>query len=593
MKKLSNRTIVFGLLAVLTALVLTDFYVWQHTRAFFISEVQENLSKSMTYAKSQFNLENLLREDSGELKQFSDQVKSTTGFRTTIMNRQGRVLADSEIPVGELNRVENHLGREEVQLALSRGKGIALRKSATIYKKLIYYCEPLKQNGLVVGFLRFALFSAEFDRKMSVLRAELIRLNLVLFFLAVLGLVIYGYWLDSHFKKLRLLLVQQREKENPEPLPRQAAEEFDLLAADVNALLARQNKQLTEWRQGKNQLINIFNSLGEGVAAFDAAGSVLVHNQSFSRILQLTDSSLTGKPFYEILHFPPLVQDIEKHMKSGETVKSRTKYFQEKYIEYEILSLVAGTPATAGFVLAVRDVTHLQKLETIRSDFVANVTHEFKTPLTSIRGFAETLLTGTGSRPDVQEKFLKKILNQTQRLENLVMDLLQLSRLEKQEFDEFMEMDPFPLVEEIADEFRLMARARRLNFFSEIDRQNTGVSIRANANLLRTLLSNLLTNAIQYNREEGSIWLRVQVEERRLRIEVEDTGIGIGQEEQQRIFERFYRTDKARQLSAEGSGLGLAIIRHAVELLGGTCWVQSTINSGSTFRVEIPLLPAK
>ncbi|HFE63654.1 MAG TPA: hypothetical protein ENK14_04460, partial [Caldithrix sp.] len=179
MKKISTRTIIYTMIIVVVVLLLVDFYIWNRTRAFLIGDVKTELAKSMGYVKTQFDLESLQRKDLVKLKQFVDLVKSTTGFRTTVIDKQGRVLADSEIPVEGLARVENHLRRQEVQLALRTGSGIATRISATIHKKLIYYCETLKMNGRVVGFLRFALFRPEFNQKMSAVLGMILRLNLI------------------------------------------------------------------------------------------------------------------------------------------------------------------------------------------------------------------------------------------------------------------------------------------------------------------------------------------------------------------------------------------------------------------------------
>ena len=578
------------MIIVVVVLLLVDFYIWNRTRAFLIGDVKTELAKSMGYVKTQFDLESLQRKDLVKLKQFVDLVKSTTGFRTTVIDKQGRVLADSEIPVEGLARVENHLRRQEVQLALRTGSGIATRISATIHKKLIYYCETLKMNGRVVGFLRFALFRPEFNQKMSAVLGMILRLNLILFFTALVGVLIYVSWINYHIKKLRLHLLEQKKTEYRQGLPRQDFEELDRLASEVNIMAEKLNAVLQELKQEKLQLLNIFNTLGEGVAAFDARGLAIVFNRSFFRILQLEESRIQNQPYYDVLRFPPLIQDIENFLSSGQTVKTRSKYYRDTYIEYEILPLKSAEKQPGCFVLVVRDVTHLERLETIRTDFVANVTHEFKTPLTSIRGYAETLQSGLAKTPELQEKFLSKILNQTLRLENLVFDLLQLSRLEKEEVEELREIDPFPLVEEIGEEFRLIARSKKLNFFAEIQPPAKDVLVRANPDLVHALLSNLLGNAIQYNREKGTVWLRAGVREQVLRLEVQDTGIGIDREDQRRIFERFYRTDQAKTISAEGSGLGLSIIKHTVELLGGSYGVESTLGEGSTFWVEIPLV---
>jgi len=235
-------------------------------------------------------------------------------------------------------------------------------------------------------------------------------------------------------------------------------------------------------------------------------------------------------------------------------------------------------------------VTHLQQLETIRQDFVANVSHEFKTPLTSIRGYAETLLSGTIDSKKQREKFLQKIEKQTIHLENLVSDLLQLSRIEKRKTEDLVKLKPVPLIKKILSEFEPLVQESKLVFHKEIPKFEEKIRIKANEHLLQTIIWNLLTNAMQYNKPDGQIWFRLMIKDHNLRMEVEDTGLGIPPSQQERIFERFYRVEDARYQFPEGSGLGLSIVRHSVDLLSGTIGLTSEEDKGSLFWVEIPLL---
>ncbi|MBN2366131.1 MAG: hypothetical protein EH225_09105 [Calditrichaeota bacterium] len=588
MKKFSRKTFIFAIISVIIALLVMDLYIWTHTRDFILSNLRQDLSRKVSLARQLIDVSAVEREDRQNLKEFADEIKKLTEYRTTIINKQGEVLADSEVPIEELNLVENHLLRSEVQQALRTGSGLDVRTSATIDRKLIYYCEPLRINGRIVGFIRFAVFSQEYRERTAYLRSIIIQVNLILFIFALIAVFIYWKWFKRQLMRIQTPVMSQRDHDAFISIPEHKYEEFDLLRGELNALGEKLEHQKDQLRMQRDQMSNILHSLSEGVAAFGPEGYLLFYNKNFIRILQLQQDLAENSPYYDWIHFPPLIQDIEKYLRDGQEVKKRTKYYKETVIEYQILPLHFWEDNTSGFILTVQDATHLQQLETIRQDFVANVSHEFKTPLTSIRGYAETLLAGMDDNPEIREKFLKKIMNRTKHLENLVVDLLQLSRIERKETAELKKLELKPVLLDIMEEFKPIVQTSNLTLKVDIDEKLTDVYIYANKNLLHTVISNLMTNAIQYNGENGEIRFRARKTNKTIRLEVEDTGIGIPENQLNRIFERFYRIENARTAYPEGSGLGLSIIRHAVSLLNGQIGVDSKLGEGSTFWVEIP-----
>ncbi|GAB4375198.1 MAG: ATP-binding protein [Calditrichia bacterium] len=589
MKKLSGKTIFYWVAGSVITLILMDWYIWNHTKAFLINDIRNTLSKKMSFVKKQIDLKAFLAVDQEYLNQLARTIKSTTELRTTLIDKRGVVLADSEVPSDRLNTVENHLQREEVQEALRTGFGLATRKSATIQEDLIYYCEPLKIEGRIIGFIRFAIFPFDFNRKLSFVSGLILRINLAFLGVIMLGAFLYARWLRKNLQNFRKSIVGFSDSHPPEKLPNQSIEEFAQLADEIHFQTASLVQQAEDLRKANAQLHNIFNTLMEGVAAFDAHGHTLIHNSAFAEILHIQERDINQRPYYDWLHFPPVIQDIEHYLTHHQPIKKRTKYYGDSFIEYEILPVVSTAKEVMEFLLVVRDVTQLQRMEAIRKDFVANVSHEFKTPLTSIRGYAETLLSGMTDQPELRDRFLRKIIKQTMYLENLVLDLLQLSRIEKKEIEKLQLINPYPIFEEIAEEFQSLAHAKNLEFVSEIEPPETPVSIEADENLIHTLISNLLRNAIQYNKPEGKIWFRVKPHNGKIRIEVEDTGIGIPVKMQNRIFQRFYRLKEAQEIYSHGSGLGLSIVKHISELLKGAFGVRSKVGEGSLFWVEIPV----
>lgn len=590
MKTIPRSTILFTIVVLMISLSVIDWFIWHQTRDFIIRGIREDLRKKIALARTLVNESAFENRKHARLKRFADDVKRRTGLRTTLIDKQGSVLADSEVPLDTVRRVENHLDRLEVQEALRKGSGLAMRESATIQKKLIYYCETFRSNGRVIGFIRLAMFSPEFNERISYLRNVIIEVNLLLVLFLLISALVYGRSMKRRIQKIHGPLAEQKEMSQFQNLPRQSLEELDLLASDINALGSKMEIRAKTLRTEKEDLQNIFNSLTEGVAAFNDAGHPIIYNRKFLDILDIEENRIIKSPYYDWLHFPPLIQDIETYLSNGQPVKKRLKYYGQIFIEYQILPLQKIDRRKWSFLVTLKDVTHLQRLETIRRDFVANVSHEFKTPLTSIRGYAETLLSGTAQDSQLMKKFLKKIEKQTHYLENLVGDLLQLSRVEKKQETEIREMDPFPVIREIAEEFIPVAQSNGLALELEIQSfEKEAVTIYANPNLLHTLLSNLMTNAIQYNRTGGKIWVRFYRKADHLCLEVEDTGIGVSAAEIERIYERFYRTEISRSRYAEGSGLGLSIVKHIVDLLNGSTGVKSQPEKGSLFWVELPL----
>jgi two-component system phosphate regulon sensor histidine kinase PhoR len=396
--------------------------------------------------------------------------------------------------------------------------------------------------------------------------------------------------LRKQFSGLRNPLIKQRENQNFEDVPRHHYEEIDLIVNEINLLGQKLQSSREKLESHREQLITIFNSLNEGVAAFNNKGVAILHNLAFRKILGISDNYESGIRFYDWIHFPPIIQDIEEFIEKGIPIKKRSKFYGNRFIEYQVSPLKMNDKLLAGFLLTLADVTQLQQLETIRQDFVANVSHEFKTPLTSIRGYAETLLSGTAEKKKEREKFLYKIQNQTIHLENLVTDLLQLSRIEKRKTDELEKMKPLPVIRNLLKDYEQIVNEKKLTLHSEFSDVGSKLKIKGNEQLLQNIISNLLSNAVNYNKPGGEIWFRISKRKKILRIEVQDNGLGIPASQQERIFERFYRAESTRYLFQEGTGLGLSIVKHAVELLSGTLGVESEENKGSLFWIELPLL---
>jgi two-component system phosphate regulon sensor histidine kinase PhoR len=346
----------------------------------------------------------------------------------------------------------------------------------------------------------------------------------------------------------------------------------------------------------------------EGVAVVDARERLVFSNRAFSEILSLDSEAVEGRPLIEVIRNSELLGLIRRALRGEEGLRSEIAMGIVQQRSFSVtaspvqaldsasanraptVSASAAAPEgqQSGAVVVLHDVTELRRLERVRQDFVANVSHEFKTPLTAIQGFAETLLSGALEDARNNRRFLEIIRDHAARLASLTDDLLKLARIEAGKLEvEFVPVNILELVEQCAETALLKASRKQIAF--ETDVPSALPAIRGDTGLLREVLQNLLDNAIQYTPEAGRIRVSVAVNGREATITVSDTGVGIPLAEQERIFERFYRVDAARSREAGGTGLGLSIAKHIVEAHGGRLWVESEVGHGSKFSFSISL----
>ena len=391
------------------------------------------------------------------------------------------------------------------------------------------------------------------------------------------------------------------------PSERQRDELADLAGA-LNETAASMDRTIRSLSGERNRSSAILRSMVEGVAVVDARERIVFSNRAFSEILSLDASVIEGRPLIEVVRNSELLGLIRRALKGEEGLRSdiamgivQQRSFSVTASPVQALdsasanrtpASLANTPQSeeprSGAVVVLHDVTELRRLERVRQDFVANVSHEFKTPLTAIQGFAETLLSGALEDPRNNRRFLEIIRDHAARLAGLTDDLLKLARIEAGKLEvEFVPVNILELVEQCAETALLQASRKQIAF--ETDVASGLPAIRGDASLLREVLQNLLDNAIQYTPEAGRIRVSVAVNRREAVIAVSDTGIGIPLADQERIFERFYRVDAARSREAGGTGLGLSIAKHIVEAHGGRLWVESEIGHGSKFSFTVSL----
>jgi two-component system phosphate regulon sensor histidine kinase PhoR len=511
-----------------------------------------------------------------------------THTRYTVIRGDGVVLADSdETP----ERMENHADRPEIRDALARGHGASVRYSRTMSRDMMYVALPDRDGGRPAGTFRAALALDDVRARLGRLRGEvalgaaIAGLAAFLLALAVARRVVRPIASLTSMAKALASGVEGREA------PAETPDELGQLARAFNRMDASLRERMDVIVRDRNQLLAVLGGMVEGVVAVDAKQRVVHMNDVAGRILGTTPRDAAGRRIWEVCRIPEALERVRAAAEdgvegTGEALVASPP--RDRAVALHASPLRDGRGDRAGAVLVLHDVTELRRLEAMRRDFVANVSHELKTPVTAVRGLVETLLDDPAMDPGAHRRFLEKIRDQSARLSALIADLLTLSRVESE--DRFLERVPLDLREPVRESVRALhpiAEAKGLTLGAEIP--ESPVVVVGDREALRQTADNLLDNAIKYTAAGGRITVRVRSEGGEARLEVEDTGIGIEPRHQERIFERFYRVDKARSRELGGTGLGLAIVKHIALALGGNVSLRSVPGRGSTFAVRVPL----
>ncbi|MBN2231377.1 MAG: PAS domain-containing protein [Deltaproteobacteria bacterium] len=510
-----------------------------------------------------------------------------TGTRLTVIMKDGDVLAESYI---EPDLMDSHRDRPEVAAALAGGEGMAVRRSNTVHQTLMYVALPVVADGQVRAVVRAALSVDAIGRPLRLMYAEI-----AVGFLAITVIGLLFQWLVIRRRNRPL----EEMKRGAELFARgnlgfrlrlPDSRELAGLARALNQMAGQLDDRIRTISNQRQELEAVLGSMAEGVLAFDNEERLLNLNRAASELLGIDAAAQRGRHLQEVIRNADLQQFVVGLL-GGSDEGERDIVLHHRgerllRLHGTVLRDIGGRHI--GVLVVLNDVTRLRLLEIMRRDFVANVSHELKTPITSIKGFVETLLDDSACRePDEDRRFLQIIARQADRLNAIIDDLLSLSRLE-QETDGRAVMRSGPLRGVIASAVqtcKVVSDSREIIVALEIEDEPRAA---VNPALLEQALINLIDNAVKYS-ESGT---RVEVAARRvdaeIRIAVIDQGRGIEKQHLGRIFERFYRVDKARSRQLGGTGLGLAIVKHIVQLHGGRVTVDSAPGRGSTFAIYLP-----
>ncbi len=517
-----------------------------------------------------------LPPDSTEWPAAVRRLASQVRHRITLMDRDGTVLADSELPPGPLPSIENHADRPEVRTALSGGRGIGRRRSETVGRLLLYVAISAPP-----GVIRVAAGLEQVDEVVG--RAQRAVAGAALLALLIGSLLALAAGRSIAYPLVELGSAARAIAAGAPPrFPRSGIPEIDSLVQALREMHHQLADRFGDLRREQAETAALVESMVEGVIATDERGRIVTANNAARRMLGYSRSDVL--PDLPELFRVKAAREVVNAALRGAAVQDR-----ELEMDGRVLLMNARPLPSGGAVLVIHDLTDVRRLEAMRRDFVANVSHELKTPLTSISGYAETLLTDA---PDGEttRRFLETILTNARRMQRLVDNLLDLARLEAGGWQPEREsVDLAELAHEAWSSLTDGARIKSMDFTVEVPED--AATIYADADAVRQILCNLLENSLRHTPAGGRIVCRSRREDDGVAVSVADNGAGILREHLPRVFERFYRADPSRSREEGGTGLGLAIVKHLVEAHGGRVAAESERGIGTTITCWFPEHP--
>lgn len=577
-KKLSERAFF------LILLIGLFFGGWQMISHYFQQQIIEQ-QESYLIKKAQLLTQQLDVEDltSQQNKNVLTEFVHQSNERITLLDSNGKVLFDTTDQSLDQSRDD----RPEIKAVLNGGTlGTSLRMSTTLNEELLYVALPIKVNGQLEAIIRIAEPTSGFLPRTENFRRWVFFFFLI-FFIVLTSMIYYlAYQRNQPLKTVLPVLKKMVNNPDKTEIIMQTSDQWEELYQTINELSEQMSKMYRAYTTTEEQLYSLLNELMIGVFLIDSESRLRLLNPKMQNHLGVSHFR-PNERYTEIIQEPKLIQLIHQ-VTPTEPLVHKEITISEGQQTLDISLRYFNSSEETGQILGVAyDLTKIRRLEKLQKDFVGNVSHELKTPVTSLIGFTETLLDGAKDDPKTLTDFLLIMQKDAIRLDKLIREIIQLSKDEETPYEtQTIYLDPY--FHQIIQSYQPTIEKKQLT----IQLFGEDVSFTTQTDLLYPIIKNLVENAIQYSKESSTIIIRYQVTNK-LTFSVQDFGIGIDKEDQERIFERFYRVDKARSRYSGGTGLGLAIVKDYVNLLGGVILVDSHPGTGSTFTVTIPALQSK
>jgi two-component system phosphate regulon sensor histidine kinase PhoR len=539
----------------------------------------ENEAKITAEASLPFFLDPDKKESLDVLaKKLGEQIDA----RVTIIDLDGTVLGDSE---KDPLVMENHASRPEVRDALTIGVGESTRYSTTLGRKMMYVAVPVSSEGETLGIARVSLPLTAVESLVNRVRVSIIAAMAI-----ATVMVILAAWLITRTTTKPIREVTNASKriasgELGQEITIGARDEAGELARAFNQMSLKLKEMVETISEDRARLASILDNMADGVIMTDMEGNVVLVNKATEKIFQIKNENAVGKPLIEAVRDHEVNEILKLCLGIGEEqVAQFESSSSERFLRAIAVPITGGK--MSGALLLFQDFTELRDLQTMRRELVGNISHEFRTPLAGIKAMVETLRDGAVDDKEMAKDFLVRIDSEVDQLTHMVAELTELSRIETGKAQ--LKLEPLNLnllIDEVITQLGPQAEKQQLSITKELTADLP--SVRVDKERIRQVIVNLIHNAIKFTHPGGRITVITKVLVGSVAVDIADTGIGIAKEDLPRIFERFYKADRAR--SRGGTGMGLAIAKHIVEAHGGSIWVESEEGKGSTFTFSLPL----
>jgi two-component system phosphate regulon sensor histidine kinase PhoR len=584
LKKISWKLFFTYIVIIIIFAISIELLATFHLRNYYIDHLASDLESTAHLIKD-FLYKDITENNLFLIRSKTEALGKEIKNRITIIDITGRVLSDSE---ESPTLMDNHSDRPEIKEAMLGKTGRSIRYSFTLETDMLYIAIPIVEDNQIISVIRLALPLVEVNKNMAYLTRIIFSTTIISLLIASLISLIISLNITRPIKEMTEISKRISKGDFSKKLGIRSQDEIGQLSLALNQMSEDLENKIKIISEDKNKMEIILSSVIEGIAAIDKKGKLILCNDAFEKIIHCSRDKTLGRFHWEIIRNNQLNELLKDTIREGRTlIEEITILFPQEKIFSASSTPLGREENIWGAVVVLNDISQIKKLEKMRQEFVANVSHELRTPLTSIQGFIETLKEGTMDDPEKTQHFLKIIEKQSNNLNNLVEDILKLSKIESQETVVNLQSTNLKeLLDKVMAEFKEKIILKKIQINTNISPQFPLLNV--DPEQIELALRNLLDNAIKYTPEKGEISISFLEREKDIYLEIADNGIGISPEHLPRIFERFYRVNKDRSRDLGGTGLGLAIVKHIVKVHKGTIGVDSTPGKGSKFFIILP-----